>query len=269
MQSIRESSQAIDTVAESIAGDSNSLAQQSEAQSSTLDETSTIAQQLADAARVTAKSADDADVMVNDARTRAETGGAVVSDAIAAMERIVDSSRKISEIIGVIEDVAFQTNLLALNAAVEAARAGEAGRSFSIVAQEVRSLAIRVSAAAKDVSSTIVVSENEIRNGVEHVRATGDALSEIVTASHRAAEKVAEISAAARQQAVGVEEVTLAVTDLDKATRANTALSEQGADNAASLMNRLESLSAVVSIFQIASTHAQDAVNEIDARDAA
>lgn len=251
VQAIREAGGAIDGAARVVARDAEDLAERGETQSATLTQTSAVTRQLAAAARQTATNASRADEIVSEARSRAEQGGAVVGDAVAAMDRLVTGSKRIAEIIEIIDDVAFQTNLLALNAAVEAARAGEAGKSFSVVAQEVRSLANRVSVAAKDVSETIVENEREVREGVRLVEATGGALGEIVTASNDAAAAVAEISRAAQEQTTGVDELAAAVDSLEDLTRANVELSERGAGTARGLTGHVDGLNDAVSVFRL------------------
>ncbi len=165
----------------------------------------------------------------------AHSGGAIAGQAVDAMARIESASERISDIIRMIDDIAFQTNLLALNAAVEAARAGDAGKGFAVVASEVRTLARRSSEAAKDIAALISSSNSEVGEGVKLVREAGEQLSQILAASERVAATIADISAAAGEQANGIDEMSQAVAHLDDMTQQNAALSEQSAASAASL----------------------------------
>jgi len=166
------------------------------------------------------------------------------------MARIETASQKISDIIRVIDDIAFQTNLLALNAAVEAARAGDAGKGFAVVASEVRTLAQRSSEAAKDISELISSSNAEVGEGVKLVRKAGEALTQILTASQKVASTIADISAASGEQANGIDEMSQAVAHLDEMTQQNAALSEQSAASANSLSGRIEQLNTLVATFR-------------------
>jgi methyl-accepting chemotaxis protein len=180
----------------------------------------------------------------------AQNGGAIAGQAVEAMARIEDASTKISDIIRVIDDIAFQTNLLALNAAVEAARAGDAGKGFAVVASEVRTLAQRSSEAAKDISALISSSNSEVGEGVKLVRQAGDQLSQILAASQKVAATIADISAASGEQASGVEEMSQAVAHLDEMTQQNAALAEQSAASAGSLSGKIVQLNDLVAAFR-------------------
>jgi methyl-accepting chemotaxis protein len=168
------------------------------------------------------------------------------------MARIEDSSRKISDIIGVIDEIARQTNLLALNAAVEAARAGEAGRGFAVVASEVRSLAQRSSQAAKDIKGLITSSTGQVREGVKLVNRAGASLTEIVAAIKRVAEIVSQIASASGEQSTGIDQVSAALSQMDNATQQNSALVEQNAAAANALEQQSRAMAERISIFRLA-----------------
>jgi methyl-accepting chemotaxis protein len=205
------------------------LSRRTEAQASSLEQTASTVEELAASVRASAEASAKVCAIAEQARGIAQEGGAIVSRAVEAMSSIDQTSRKISDITTVIEDIAFQTNLLALNAAVEAARAGEAGKGFAVVASEVRSLAQRSSEAAKGITGLIAASNAEVTKGVELVRAAGGALGRIVESSATVASRVSEISAASLEQATGIEEITRAVSKLDEMTQQNAALAEQSA----------------------------------------
>ena len=181
----------------------------------------------------------------------ANRGGEVVGKAVAAMARIEESSRKISDIIGVIDEIAFQTNLLALNAAVEAARAGDAGRGFAVVASEVRRLAQRSSQAAKDIKDLINNSTSQVKDGVDLVNRAGSELKEIVSSIKRVAAIVAEIATASAEQASGIDQINKALTQMDEMTQQNSALVEQSAAAAKTLEQQAGTMAERVEFFRI------------------
>jgi methyl-accepting chemotaxis protein len=181
----------------------------------------------------------------------ANRGGQVVSSAVAAMGQIEISSRKISEIIVVIDEIARQTNLLALNAAVEAARAGEAGRGFAVVASEVRSLAQRSSQAAKDITDLITSSGSQVKEGVELVNRTGAALTDIVSSIKDVAAIVSDIASASSEQATGIEQINKALNQMDEVTQQNSALVEENAATAKMLESQAQAMSERVAFFRI------------------
>jgi methyl-accepting chemotaxis protein len=180
----------------------------------------------------------------------------VVAKAVEAMAKIEDSSRKISDIIGVIDEIARQTNLLALNAAVEAARAGEAGRGFAVVASEVRSLAQRSSQAAKDITGLITNSNGQVKDGVELVNRAGASLSEIVESIKSVADIVADIANASMEQATGIDEINRALTQMDEVTQQNSALVEENAATAKTLEHQAKSMDEQIAFFKIGGSEA-------------
>ncbi len=226
------------------------LSKRTEEQASSLEETAATTEELAASVKASAQASKDAAAIANDAMQAAQSGGVIAGQAVDAMARIESASQKISDIIRVIDDIAFQTNLLALNAAVEAARAGDAGKGFAVVASEVRTLAQRSSAAAKDISGLISSSNMEVGEGVKLVRQAGDQLSQILASSRKVAATIADISAAAGEQANGIDEMSQAVAHLDEMTQQNAALSEQSAASAASLSSRIGQLNDLVAAFK-------------------
>jgi methyl-accepting chemotaxis protein len=198
-----------------------------------------------------AENAQQANRSAGETRTIAERGGQVVAHAVEAMAKIEESSRKISHIIGVIDEIARQTNLLALNAAVEAARAGEAGRGFAVVASEVRSLAQRSSQAAKDITDLITNSNSQVKDGVDLVNKAGTSLNDIVDSIKGVAKIVADIAAASSDQADGLEQINKALTQMDEATQQNSALVEENAATAKTLESQARVMDDRVAFFQI------------------
>ena len=198
-----------------------------------------------------AENASHANQLARGAREQAEIGGEVAGKAIAAMAEIDASSRKIGDIVGLIQDIAFQTNLLALNAAVEAARAGEQGRGFAVVATEVRSLAQRSAGAAKEIKGLITDSDEKVRAGSELVNQSGKALAEIVDSVKKVTEIVAEIAAASQEQSAGIDQVNNAVMQMDEMTQQNAALVEEASAAARAMQEQAGELTSQVGFFSL------------------
>jgi methyl-accepting chemotaxis protein len=234
-----------------ISTSSTDLSQRTEEQAASLEETSASMEEISATIKKNAENAHQANQSSANAREVANRGGQVVAKAVEAMGQIESSSRKISDIIGVIDEIARQTNLLALNAAVEAARAGEAGRGFAVVASEVRNLAQRSSQAAKDIKDLITSSGGQVQNGVELVNKAGGALAEIVESINQVARIVSDIAAASSEQASGVEEVNKALTQMDEVTQQNSALVEQATATAKTLDQQAQAMSEQVSFFRL------------------
>ncbi len=248
---IYNSASEVSNAAGEITSGSADLSHRTETQASALEETAASMEEMAATVKNNADNAINANDLGNQASNVAEKGGKVVANAVDAMARIEESSQKISDIIGVIDEIAFQTNLLALNAAVEAARAGEAGKGFAVVASEVRNLAQRSSEAAKDIKGLIVDSSVQVKDGVELVNEAGKSLDEIVTSIKQVTELISDIASASKEQASGVEEINSAVTDMDEMTQQNSALVEENAAAARALEEQSVNMHTQVSFFKI------------------
>ncbi len=233
-----------------IATGAEDLSKRTEEQASSLEESAATTEQLAASVKASAQSSRHAATTAEEAMRAAESGGEIAGQAVAAMARIEGASTKIADITRVIDDIAFQTNLLALNAAVEAARAGDAGKGFAVVASEVRTLAQRSGVAAKDISTLISSSNAEVADGVKLVRQAGDSLTRILAASQKVAATISDISAAATEQANGIEEMSQTVAHMDEMTQQNAALSEQSAASANALNQRIVQLNDLVAAFR-------------------
>jgi methyl-accepting chemotaxis protein len=208
-------------------------------------------EQMTSTVKQTADNAGQANQLAAAARQKAEKGGSVVGQAVAAMGGINAASRKIADIIGVIDEIAFQTNLLALNAAVEAARAGEQGRGFAVVATEVRNLAGRSATAAKEIKSLIQDSVAKVDDGSRLVNESGQTLEDIVGAVKKVTDIVAEIAAASREQAAGIEQVNRAVMQMDEATQQNASLVEEAAAASEAIVGQAQALSELIARFGV------------------
>jgi methyl-accepting chemotaxis protein len=235
------------------------LSQRTEEQAASLEETSASMEQISATVKKNAENAQQANAFAAETSAVAERGGAVVSNAVTAMARIEESSRKISDIITVIDEIARQTNLLALNAAVEAARAGEAGRGFAVVASEVRSLAQRSSQAAKDIKDLITNSNDQVKDGVDLVNKAGQSLNEIVASIKKVATIVGDIANASTEQSTGLEQINKALSQMDEVTQQNSALVEENAATAKTLQQQAKSMDQRVASFRLRADAAQDA----------
>jgi methyl-accepting chemotaxis protein len=227
------------------------LSQRTEEQASSLEETASSMEQMTSTVKNNADNAAQANQLAAAAREQAERGGKVVGSAVAAMSEINASSKKIADIIGVIDEIAFQTNLLALNAAVEAARAGEQGRGFAVVASEVRNLASRSAEAAKEIKALIQDSVGKVSDGSKLVDESGKVLGEIVTGVKKVTDVVAEIAASSREQASGIEQVNKAMTSMDSMTQQNAALVEEASAAAQALNDQATNLANLIARYRV------------------
>ena len=248
---IMSASGAVKTGAAEIAIGNTNLSERTEQQASSLEETASSMQDMTNTVKQNAENALTANQLAMQARDKAEKGGHVVNNAVSAMEEISDSSKKISDIIGVIDEIAFQTNLLALNASVEAARAGDQGRGFAVVASEVRNLAGRSADAAKEIKTLIEDSEQKVQDGSKLVNESGETLRDIVDQVKKVTAIVGEIAEASRDQAAGVDEVNKAVTQLDELTQQNAALVEQASAASQSMGDQADQLDSMMEFFTV------------------
>jgi len=250
---VRQGSQAVATASIQIAQGNHDLASRTESQASALEQTAASMEELNSTVQQNAENARQANDLAMNASTVAVKGGEVVSQVVETMKGINDSSRKISDIIGVIDSIAFQTNILALNAAVEAARAGEQGRGFAVVATEVRSLASRSAEAAKEIKTLINASVERVEQGTAQVDEAGATMTQVVDAIRRVTDLMSQISAASSEQSLGVAQVGEAVTHMDQVTQQNAALVEEMAAAADSLKLQAQDLVAGVNVFKLRS----------------
>jgi methyl-accepting chemotaxis protein len=251
---VREGTETITFAAQEIASGNADLSQRTESQASSLEETASSIEELTSTVKQNADNARQANQLVVSATGVAVKGGAVVGQVVNTMGSIKDSSRKIVDIIGVIDGIAFQTNILALNAAVEAARAGEQGRGFAVVAAEVRNLAQRSAGAAKEIKSLIDDSVDKVDQGSKLVDEAGKTMNEIVTSVQHVADIMSEIAAASQEQSAGIEQVNLAITQMDEMTQQNAALVEQAAAAAESMEEQAVELARAVSVFKLSNS---------------
>ena len=249
---VRDCADSIQTASREVASGNQDLSRRTEQTASNLQQSVSSIEQLVGTVNQTADSARQANQLASSASQVAQRGGEVVAQVVSTMDEISASSRKISEIIGTIDGIAFQTNILALNAAVEAARAGEQGRGFAVVASEVRSLAQRSAAAAREIKSLIGASVERVESGSRLVADAGSTMTELVASVQRVNDIIAEISAATAEQSAGIGQVNQAVTQLDQATQQNAALVEQSASAAQSLSEQSGQLTSLVATFRVA-----------------
>jgi methyl-accepting chemotaxis protein len=248
---VQQTSTGIETASTEIAAGNQDLSARTEAAASNLQETAASMEELTSTVRSSADAAQQANQLAAGAAEVAARGGQVVGQVVSTMEEINQSSRKISDIIGVIDGIAFQTNILALNAAVEAARAGEQGRGFAVVAGEVRNLAQRSAGAAKEIKGLIGASVERVEAGSQLVSEAGKTMGEIVGSVQRVSDIIGEITAAAGEQSTGIAQVNTAVTHLDQMTQQNAALVEQSAAAAASMKQQAQQLAQAVGRFKV------------------
>ncbi len=248
---VRAGSDSIGTASSEIASGNQDLSSRTEQTSSNLQQAASSLEELTSTVSQTADSARTANQLAASASQAAEHGGSVVSQVVSTMEEINSSSRRIADIIGTIDGIAFQTNILALNAAVEAARAGEQGRGFAVVAGEVRSLAQRSAEAAREIKTLIQTSVEKVETGTRLVQDAGSAMTDIVSGVQRVTDVIGEISAATSEQTTGLRQVNQAVAGLDQMTQQNAALVEESAAAAESLAEQSRALSAVVATFRL------------------
>ncbi len=237
-----------------LASSAQQISSGAQEQAASLEETAASLEEIGSTVKLNTDNAQQAAQLASRARDAAERGGAVVGGAVAAMNEITTSSKKIADITTTIDEIAFQTNLLALNAAVEAARAGEQGRGFAVVAAEVRTLAQRTGSAAREIRGLIADSSSKVEAGTQQVNESGKTLAEIVRSVKQVTDMVAEIAAASREQNTGLEQVNTAVTQVDQVTQQNAAQTEELSATATSLSDKSSELQALVAAFQLGET---------------
>ncbi len=252
VKTVRQNAESVATASQQIASGNADLSGRTEQQASSLQQAAASMEQLGSTVQQNADNARQANQLAISSSAVASQGGELVREVVGTMREINDSSKKIADIIGVIDSIAFQTNILALNAAVEAARAGEQGRGFAVVASEVRSLAQRSAEAAREIKSLINASVERVAQGTEQVDRAGATMQEIVASIQRVSDIVAEISAASTQQSSGVLQVGQSVTEMDKATQQNAALVEESAAAAESLKQQSSQLVQAMAVFKLA-----------------
>lgn len=262
MTSVTRTSRSIHAGATEIRSATQDLSQRTEEQAASLEESATAMNEITGMVKETAQSAAQVTTAINDAHREASDGGQVVQKAVSAMGAIEKSAQEITQIINVIDGIAFQTNLLALNAGVEAARAGDAGKGFAVVANEVRALAQRSADAAKDIKALIMASAQEVEQGVSLVGETGSMLGRIVARVGDISALISSISESAESQAAGLQQVNAAVNDMDKVTQQNAAMVEQSTAAARSLAGEADELARLVARFKLDSKAATPAMAE-------
>jgi methyl-accepting chemotaxis protein len=249
---VRQSADGVATASSEISSGNHDLSRRTEQQASSLQQTAASMEQLGGTVRQNADNASQANQLAQGASRVAQEGGTVVAEVVDTMKGIHESSRRIADIIGTIDGIAFQTNILALNAAVEAARAGEQGRGFAVVAGEVRSLAQRSAEAAREIKGLITASVDQVARGNTLAARAGGTMDDVVAAIQRVTDIMGEISAASTEQSSGVNQVGQAVTQMDQATQQNAALVEQSAAAAESLKQQANQLVQAVAVFKLA-----------------
>lgn len=257
---VRVGTDTISTASSEIASGNMDLSSRTEQQASSLEETASSMEELTSTVRQNADNARQANQLAVTASGIAAKGGEVVSEVVATMSDINESSKKMADIIGVIDGIAFQTNILALNAAVEAARAGEQGRGFAVVATEVRSLAQRSAAAAREIKELIDTSVEKVTIGTELVATAGSTMDEVVSSIQRVHDIMGEITAASQEQSEGIEQVNQAIVQMDQVTQQNAALVEEAAAAAESLQDQSANLNNLVSVFNVGTASASASV---------
>ncbi len=266
IRDIRDSSESIRVASSEVAQGNQDLSSRTEQQASSLQQTAASMEEMTSTVKHNADTASQASQLASAASSVADRGGVVVSDVVSRMGEITSSSRKIEEIITVIDGIAFQTNILALNAAVEAARAGEQGRGFAVVAGEVRNLAQRSAQAAREIKGLIADSVAKVDAGNSLVTEAGQTMSEIVAQVRRVTDLIGEITSATAEQSSGIGQVNQAVTHLDQMTQQNAALVEQSAAAAQSLKNQADRLAAAVAMFKLSQGEATAAIHTARAK---
>ncbi len=254
VSNVRNNAHSVAAASNDIAHGNNDLSARTEQQASALEETSASMEELSSTVQANAENARQANQLAVNASAVAVQGGSVVAEVVTTMKGINDSSKKIADIISVIDGIAFQTNILALNAAVEAARAGEQGRGFAVVASEVRSLAGRSAEAAKEIKALIHASVERVEQGTTLVDKAGTTMTEVVASIRRVTDIVGQISAASSEQSLGVSQVGEAITEMDQATQQNAALVEQSAAAAEGLKAQAGQLVQAVAVFRLAAS---------------